>query len=91
MNSIMLAAAWFVASGSTACTTYEALNIAHRMSIGMLTTGVETIKYSNECTILSEDTPTLPQSVGVYSKAEMISYDGKRKVYFINTRDLRKK
>lgn len=91
MNTLFIAATWFVAQGSVACTTYEALNISHRIDVDMAVTSMESIKFNNECTMLTIDTPTMPQAIGVYAKAEMLSYDGKRKVYFINSRDLRKK
>lgn len=91
LASFPVYADWYVMEDSPICLTYEALKIAHRQDAGLSLNDYETIKLQNDCSFSNPDFPAMPQAIGVYTKVEMMSYDGKRKVYFVNTRDLKKR
>lgn len=87
--SFQASAEWVVKAGSPACLSLEGLKYYERAAYVDLHK-YEVLKMTNDCAVLKEDTPTMPQAIGVYTKAEMKSYENKDKVYFVNTRDLKR-
>lgn len=87
--SFQLQADWFLRAESPACLTLEALK-HYEKSQHLELRPYQQLKVRNDCTIIPQDIPAMPQSIGVYSKAEMMSYEGD-KVYFVVTRDLEKR
>lgn len=81
---------WVVKKDSWACLTLESLKYTERMNLKIHLQDFEDLSIENNCTKIVVNTPTMPVSIGVYAKAEMLNYENKRKLYYVNSRDLTK-
>lgn len=89
--SFQASADWYVKENSPICLSYEALKIVHRNIAGLQLNEYEQIKMDNDCSFVNDEMFALPQSMGDYSKVELMRYDGKRKNYYIKYSKLDKK
>lgn len=80
---------WYVKQDSWACLKLESLEYIERMNLNIKLHDFEFLSIDNNCTRVNK-TKTLPTKIGIYAKAEMLNYENKRKIYYVNARDLQK-
>lgn len=80
--------AHFLISGnSSVCKTFGALELVEESRLRRLI-DFESLKIINDCDQVPKQTIEFIIPHGTYSKARMINYENKYKIYYINNRDL---
>lgn len=96
MKSLLLllipvtASAWVVPDSVPMCLSKTALDSLEMRQLGEPITKTEVKRIQNDCDFNHSEVTVNPHFMGTYSKVQAINYEGLRKIYFVNTRDLRR-
>jgi hypothetical protein len=78
-----------IEGNASVCLSHGALSLAEESRVRDLL-NPESMKVLNDCAQVPEQSLQFIIPMGVYSKARMLNYENKYKLYFISTRDLLK-